>query len=182
MAWASGALLLLVAVAANVEGLAFASAARRGDLARARAAAERLRWLGRESPEHHIELARLFNLERDVAQVRVELERSIAVYPTPQGWRLIGAYHAAQHDWPGALAAYQRSLDLASDYLPSLVGSARSLASVARRDEALAMLARAAEIAPTTPPSPSCARSWFPRGSAAAEHGEAQEGGKPHQW
>jgi hypothetical protein len=148
-AGAVAALVLVVAVVANVEDIALHRAARRGDLERARTAAQRMHWLGRQSPEHHVTLARLYSERGDAPGVRRELEESVHVYPTARAWRLIGMLDEQEQHWDAALSDHRSALALTPDYVPSLAGSARALDALGRPDEARQLAERAAALAPT---------------------------------
>jgi tetratricopeptide (TPR) repeat protein len=144
----AAALVLVAAVVANVDDIAVRRAAQRGDLERTLAGVERLRWLGRPSPEHHVLLARLYSERGDAPGVRRELDRSLRVYPTARAWRLLGVLDEREGRFEAALGDHGAALALVPDFVPSLVGTARAMIGLGRRDEAAAWLDRAARIAP----------------------------------
>ena len=139
----------MVAVfAAELETLAYRSAQGRGDLAGSRAIVERLRWLGRESPRQHMALARLSLRAGDEAQARASLERGVALYPTPEGWKALGGLHASKGRPKLALAAYEEALELDPADGQALYGAGASLLRLGRPEEARKLLERASASAP----------------------------------
>jgi tetratricopeptide (TPR) repeat protein len=147
-ATALGVLVLCIAIVSDSELLALKRAAERGDVDRARAAADRMRRIGMDSPEHHMILARLYSDRGEVPDMRRELEVSLRSYPTEQAWRLLGALDERVGHWDAALADHRAALALAPDSVPALVGSARALSALGRGSEASELMDRAARLDP----------------------------------
>jgi tetratricopeptide (TPR) repeat protein len=143
----AGALVVVVVLAAELETLAYRGAQRRGDLEASRAALERLRWLGRESPRQHMGLAKLSLSAGDEAQARASLERGIELYPTAEGWKALAGLHAGKGRPKLALEAYREALVLDPEDAQALFGAGASLLRLGEPEQAEELLERAAERA-----------------------------------
>jgi tetratricopeptide (TPR) repeat protein len=139
--------VVVAAFGTELETLAYRGAQARGDLAGSRASFERLRWLGRESPRQHMALARLSLRGGDEPQARAWLERGVALYPTPEGWKALGGLHAGRRP-KLALDAYREAVELDPSDWQALSGAGVSLLRLGRPAEAREILERAAAAAP----------------------------------
>ena len=147
-AWVVGALVVITGFATELETLAYRRAQLRGDLAGSRAAAERLRLLGRESPRQHMALAKLSLQAGSGEQARAWLERGVEFYPTAEGWKALGSVHGTQGHPKLALTAYREALELDPDDWQALYGAGINLMRLGRPEEAREVLERAAAEAP----------------------------------
>jgi hypothetical protein len=68
----------------------FYRAAARGDVERLRSASQRLRWVGRESPSLHAQIALFDANAGDLDAAVAEIERSLALHPTAEAWSILG--------------------------------------------------------------------------------------------
>jgi tetratricopeptide (TPR) repeat protein len=147
--WAAGAVCAAVYLAGYWEAeFGVRRALARGDVSRFRAAIERSAWIGRESPRHHVGLAKLAQQAGDTEGARRAIERSLALYPTPAGWAALGEWHEKASQWREARDAYAKAVELD----PSDAQALYSLALVwLRLDEparAREALQRAAALVP----------------------------------
>jgi tetratricopeptide (TPR) repeat protein len=123
-------------------------AAERGDLGRMLVAAERVERVGRASPRFYVHLARVASAKGDREGARKHLDRSLALWPTPDAWSELAAWHEQASDWQAAADARQQAAALAPDdaRLQYQLGLARMRAgqTQAARDA----FQRAVELAP----------------------------------
>jgi tetratricopeptide (TPR) repeat protein len=147
----AGALVVVAAFGTELETLAYRGAQGRGDLAGSRAAFERLRWLGRESPRQHMALARLSLRGGDDQEARAWLERGVALYPTSEGWKALAGLHAGKGRPKLALDAYREAVALDPSDWQALSGAGVSLLRLGRPEEARELLERAVAAAPDRP-------------------------------
>ncbi|MCG8588049.1 MAG: tetratricopeptide repeat protein [Proteobacteria bacterium] len=150
LALAAGAVALAVAVGAAYEGyMGNQRALGRGDLERARTAAKRLAWLGRDGPAIHTELARQWMRRSDLDRAEAEFRKSLALYPTAAAWFGLGELYAKRRDWSRALEAYDEALALQSGHAGALYRSGLVLLEQGRPSEAIPRLERAQAAAPS---------------------------------
>ena len=90
----------------------FRRAAIASDPDRLRTAARRLRWVGRDQTELHLQIA-LFD-ERDgrLDDAIREIERGLEINPTVEAWKLLGKFHTRQGDREAAERAHAEARDL----------------------------------------------------------------------
>jgi hypothetical protein len=93
----------------------FYRAAERGDVDRLRTASQRLRWVGRESPSLHAQIALFDARDGDLDAAVAEIERSLALHPTAEAWSILGDLRLRQGRREAAGAAYGQALRLAPD-------------------------------------------------------------------
>jgi hypothetical protein len=145
----SGALGVALTVLSTVEfDVGFVRAAKRGDLPRLEQAARRLTWLGRDNPELRSEIARLRLAHGDLDGSLSALEQSAALLPTASTWVRQGLVQERRGDRAAALAAYERALELAPDFVPALHHAGVVALESGQRERARAWLERAAALAP----------------------------------
>jgi hypothetical protein len=148
LVWASGAVgAVLVVCAALLEhdaGRALAG----GDLSRAEARTQQLVWMGRESAQRRSELGFAKAQHGDVHGALAELERSVALLPSPPAYLNLGLLLEQQGRVGEALDAFDAAaaLDPADARPPHFAGRAALRASLP--DRARGYLERAAELAP----------------------------------
>ena len=147
-AWALGTLVVITGFATELETLSYRSAQQRGDLEGSRAVAERLRWLGRESPRQYMALAKLSLRAGKGEEALASLERGIELYPTAEGWKALGNVRGSQGRPEQALAAYREALELYPGDWQALYGTGINLLRLGRPDEAREVLERAVAAAP----------------------------------
>ena len=148
VAGAIGAACIGVGLLALWEEEAFRRAIVSGDVPRARAAVERLGWIGREGPRTQVGLARLYASRGQLAAADSHIRRSLALHPTPEAWRSLGLLSEQAAEWRAAESAYDGLLAMLPDDGPGLYR--RGLARLERGDAqgALADLDRASELHP----------------------------------
>jgi hypothetical protein len=114
--YASGALGIALGLVGTVEAhFGYAEAVKAHDLTRLERAADRLAWMGRESPHLYTEIAVLRAEQGDVAGALEALERGVAVHPTAPAWLNIGHIRERRGDHAGALEAYQAAARIAPE-------------------------------------------------------------------
>ena len=84
--------------------------------------------------------------KRSVA--RKEIDASLAIHETGAAWRLLGNWHEGASDWPAAVAAYEKALELEPDHVKGLHRAGIAWLRVGDPVAAERVLARAAELAP----------------------------------
>ena len=104
--------------------------------------------IGPSDPSRQGEAA--FDLPRAAADGLREAEEVISLAPeAPEGYWLRGFLRGAgSYEWAGALADYQHALDLSPGDVRTRLGYARTLATLGRLPEALALAQEAAESDP----------------------------------
>jgi tetratricopeptide (TPR) repeat protein len=118
--FAAGAVSVAVLLGTTLEEeFGFRRAIARGDAARAELALARLERVGRDSPSLRVALAILAAQKGDEAEARAQLERSLALRPTPEAWRTIGWLHERAGESARAIAPYREALKLAPDFAPA---------------------------------------------------------------
>jgi hypothetical protein len=123
--WAVGALCAFLAIAPTFESeLVFRRALDGGDFAGADRSIERLAWMGRASPSLHANLAAARALSGDFDGAVRDAERSLALFPTAEGWYARAWVEQLRGETARAIATYQQALALD----PSLSGAANNLA------------------------------------------------------
>jgi tetratricopeptide (TPR) repeat protein len=90
-------------------------AAERGDLQRARAALERLAWVGRDSAVLHHQLANALLLRGRDAEALAEYQRALALGPGAATWQAIGQLHARGRRWEEAASAFEQAASLGAE-------------------------------------------------------------------
>jgi tetratricopeptide (TPR) repeat protein len=118
------------------------------DFARMRAAAERLRWIGRDDARLRHNLAIGAVRAGDLEVARGELERSLRLDESARSWVLLGVVRQRGGDARGAADAYQRALDLDPAHVPALLRLAQTWSGLGDTDRARAALLRAIELEP----------------------------------
>jgi len=102
----------LVAVSTLEEEYGVRRALARGDVPRVRQAADRLSLLGRDSAAVRANLGVLAASRGDLATARQEIDRSLALWPTPEGWRALGWMHQRAGEPAKAISPYRTALTL----------------------------------------------------------------------
>jgi hypothetical protein len=105
---------------------------------RARAALERLRWLGRDSAYLRVAVGERYAVRGDTAAAIAEYERSLSVQPTANAWAALSLAYEQRGEWETARAADERALDLDPGHTVALIHGAdlalRRAASLAPAD------------------------------------------------
>jgi tetratricopeptide (TPR) repeat protein len=73
---------------------------------------DRMAWIGRDSPDFHVELARLAELRGDRATAQKHLADGLALYPTVAGWSSMAEWCERERRWPEARSAWQEATAL----------------------------------------------------------------------
>ncbi len=121
LVWAVGLVCVAIIVAGTLEEeFGFRQAIARGDVARVERAAERLAWLGRDSPVVRANAGALAADLGDLERGRRNVAASLALYPTADAWRIEGWMHEQAGDAAKAMAAYQNALDLRPDSVEAM--------------------------------------------------------------
>jgi len=118
------------------------------DAGRLRSAAERLRWIGRDSADARYDLGVLALRSGDLDVARAELERSLALGPNARTWIALGSLHERTASWDAALSAYAEALALVPDQVAALARTASLYERRGDRVRAERALRRAVELAP----------------------------------
>lgn len=149
MVWATCGLALALLLGAAYETEAgWKQAAAHGDTTRVEQAAKRLAWMGRDGPDVWSALGRL-QLQRNRTHDALRaFEHSLAVHPRAEAWLGIGSIHEGAQRLPEAKQAYDAALAIDPLSVPGLFRAASVRRALGERDEARALLRRAAEIAP----------------------------------
>jgi predicted TPR repeat methyltransferase len=144
-----GGAYALVNFTAMVEGgWSLRRAFERGDRARVEAAAERLRWLGRDSADTQLQIANLASRSGDTAAARAAVERSLAITPTALGWLNLGILAAGAGDVEAGAAAFAQALVIEPGHVEASYRLGLLRWRQGQREEALALLEEATRRAP----------------------------------
>jgi hypothetical protein len=146
VAWGVGAVVLVTSFQTHYEYEMLNRS--RDDPQRYHTALRRLERLGRSSPYLHVRLAKNAYKRGDLKGTLLELDRARAIYPIKEMWVAYGAVYERQGNWKAAAKAYQESLALSQDHVPSWLGLARAQEQLGDREGALATLESAAELDP----------------------------------
>ncbi|HXV36846.1 MAG TPA: hypothetical protein VEC18_06845 [Myxococcota bacterium] len=92
----------------------FRRAALASDLERLKTAAARLRWVGRDPPALHTQIALFEARAGRLAEAIREVERSLALQSTAESWTLLGELHARNGDAAASRLAHRRARELQS--------------------------------------------------------------------
>jgi hypothetical protein len=120
----------------------------RGDVHRLERAEQRLRWIGRASPEVRTRIGLLALRAGRLDAAERDFDASLALHPTAAAWIAKGYVAAKRGNFADALASYERALVLDARNLEALSQSAYALGELGRRDEAVARLERGLAIEP----------------------------------
>jgi hypothetical protein len=134
---AGGALSIVIAVFGIFEqefGLNRALAS--NDRARAARAADRLAWIGQDSPTTWLSLGRLAFKDGELDGAVAYLENGVRVYDTTAGWMVLAEVREARRELPEAIDAYLHSIALDNDNSLAKMLLARAYASHGERQRA----------------------------------------------
>ncbi|MED5260961.1 MAG: hypothetical protein VX574_00995 [Myxococcota bacterium] len=148
VAGAVGAACIGVGLLALWEEEAFRRAMVSGDLPRARAAVERLDWIGREGPRRQVGLARLYASRGQIDAAAALVRRSLDLHPTPEAWRSLGLIAEQAAEWTVAESAYDGLLAMLPDDGPGLYRRGLARLEAGDAQGALVDLKRASELHP----------------------------------
>jgi tetratricopeptide (TPR) repeat protein len=123
----------------------------RGDAVRMEVASQRLWWIGRDSHAVHFNLGLLLAKEGRYPAARGHLERSLALYPTVNGWTALGNVERIEGRHRMALAALDNALALDDEFAAAHKRRGETLASLGELDAALAALREAHRLDPDNP-------------------------------
>ncbi len=87
----------------------FRRAALASDVDRLRSAAKRLRWVGRDQPGLHTQIALFDARAGRLDQAILEIERSLELQPSAEAWKLLGNFHLRNGDDSAARRAHERA-------------------------------------------------------------------------
>ena len=150
-AWALGTVSVVVAVATIALDLEYRRALERRDAARFERAVTGLTWVGRESAEARINLARKLLLVGETERGLAEVERSLVLKPTPDAFATLGWLRGSGGDLEGAVEAYRSGLELDPDQKDLVLYLASAYAELDHGDRALEVLEEAALRWPRDP-------------------------------
>jgi hypothetical protein len=114
-----------------------------GDYGRAGVVLDRLGWAGKESATARLVVGTAALRRGDFDVARREIERSVALRDTPDGYVVLGMLEEQEQNRPAALAAYERALALDPDRREVLVQAGKLHAALGHAEEARALLERA---------------------------------------
>ena len=120
----------------------------RGDIQRLELAEQRLRWIGRASPEVPLRIGMLELRRGLLADAERDFDRSLALHPTPAAWLAKGYVAAKNGNFARALERYDQALALDPRHVEALYQSAYALLELGRRADAVGRLTRAAAVDP----------------------------------
>lgn len=120
----------------------------RGDVRRLETADQRLRWIGRASPEVRTRIGLLELRAGRLDAAEHDFDASLALHPTASAWIAKGYVAAKRANFAGALQSYDRALELDPRSLEALYQSAYALLELGRREEARVRLERGLAIEP----------------------------------
>jgi hypothetical protein len=149
LVWTAGAAALVVALVGIWSKAEYRQALAKQDLPRLESSVRRLAWIGRDNWLMHLNLGRqLVALRGDRSAGQAEVERSIALRPSAEGWTTLGWLHATDGEWEAAIGAYESALSLDPNHREALLYSSAALLYLGRPERAREALARAAALAP----------------------------------
>ncbi len=128
------------------EQFSYQAAFGRGDFGRASAVLDRLGWVGKDSATARLAVGSQLLLRGDLDGARDQLERSIALRETPDGYALIGMLQERQQDARGALSAYERALALDPNRRDLLMRAGNVQLALGQNEQARVLLDRAAAL------------------------------------
>jgi hypothetical protein len=129
------------------EQFSYQSAFGRGDFGRASAVLDRLGWVGKDSATARLAVGSQLLQRGNLDGARHELERSLALRETPDGYALIGMMAEHEQDARGALSAYERALALDPNRRDLLMRAGKVQLALGQNEQARALLDRAAALA-----------------------------------
>lgn len=143
LAWAVGG----VSIAASVAGILLQHQYQRAlsspEPARLERAVEGLTWIGRESAQARVNLARRLAREGELDRARREARRSLELMPSAEAWSTLGWIEAQQGDLEAARRAYAAGLALAPEDKALTLWLASTWAALERPERAVALLEEA---------------------------------------
>jgi len=132
LVWAVGFACIAVFAFATVEyEFGVRRALARGDAERAAAAAERLRWIGRDSAKVRMQLGLAQADDGNLMSAVAHGERGVALFETAEGWGGLGSLYAREGRVDDAVAAYRRAMELDPDS-PAVLNNLAWIRAVAR--------------------------------------------------
>jgi tetratricopeptide (TPR) repeat protein len=155
--WIYGSLMALGALCTAVALGVFAddSIARRaratGDFEGLRRVQERRAWIGRDSPRTRLILAQQALRAGDPGGARENVERSLALHPTPEAYVARARLRGRAGDRRGEMEAYQAALEIDPDHVEALRRSGLMWLSNGRVNLARGALRRALSLEPDNP-------------------------------
>jgi len=118
------------------------------DVERMRTAARRLGWVGHDHPGIHQNLAVLALREGQLDEAQREIEQSLALGPSVNGYFLLGQIHQQRSEWTEARRAFERALEIDPVHVPSLAQTSAVSVQLGDLDRAETELASAVSLAP----------------------------------
>jgi tetratricopeptide (TPR) repeat protein len=112
LVWVTGAACAFVIFVHAWESYGVRRALPRGDLDRVARAAERIAWIGRDSPDLRLAVGGAWLQRGEPERALPELKRAVALQPSARAWAAVAAAHAATGSWDLAVAAYEAALAL----------------------------------------------------------------------
>lgn len=120
----------------------------RGDLHRLEVADQRLRWIGRATPEVRTRIGLLELEAGHLDAAERNFDASLALHPTAAAWVAKGFVASKRASFGEALASYDRALAIDPNHVEALRHSAAALLQLGRRDEARARIERGLALDP----------------------------------
>jgi tetratricopeptide (TPR) repeat protein len=121
-----------------------------GDIHRLELAEQRLRWIGRASPEVPLRIGMLKLRRGLLADAERDFDRSLALHPTPAAWLAKGYVSAKEGNFALALERYDQALALDAHHVEALYQSGYALLELGRPSDAVERLTRAAAVEPAS--------------------------------
>jgi tetratricopeptide (TPR) repeat protein len=144
--WAACALALVVQIGKLVDEDVYQRSFERGDLRAARAASERLAWVGFDRGSVHLALGQALLRDGRPAEARNELWRSLELAPTAHAHLALGRSYERERLWERAATSYEAAIAAGlspRDEVETLGLAASAWLAARRPAEALRLLERA---------------------------------------
>jgi tetratricopeptide (TPR) repeat protein len=151
LGWSVGFLVVGTALFGRIETFVGERAWERGELERTRIAANRLAWVGRDSPRVRTAVARRNERNGNLRAAQRELRRSLDIYPTVDAWIVLGSMQERRKDWMEAVRSYEAALALEESNTAALYRLGRVWLGQGEPERAQEVLERAALLAPDVP-------------------------------
>ena len=148
---ALGAMCTVVSLGTFADDSIASRARANGDVERLRRVQERRAWMGRDSPRTRLILAQQALRAGDLEVARENVERSLALHPTPDAYLARARLRGRAGDRRGEMEAYRAALEIDPDHVEALHRSGLLWLRSGRSDLARGALRRALSLDPGNP-------------------------------